>query len=130
MENSPSNGITPHAGWSWGAFMMNASFIIAIKRYQLLWWYLLMLIPFVNWIFFIVFMIYLGSKGHEFAAASSQFGNQSEYDGFMKAVDHAGRIMFYVALAFVVVGILFAIVGLSFAPWGHFPGAMSNYNYQ
>ena len=105
-------------GWSWGAFLFNASFLIGVKRYKMLWWYLLALIPFVNFIFLLAYSIYLGVKGHEIGANGAQFANQSEYDGFMKGVDHAGKIMFFVSLAIgVVVGIIFIALiasGVSF----------------
>ena len=112
--------IVAKEGWSWGAFGTGPAFLIAVKRYKFLWWYLLFLIPFVNFIFMLAFAIYLGVNGRKIAAAGKQFANQSEYDGYMKGVDHAGKVMFFVgvivgAIIFIlfIVVILFAAV---FAP--------------
>jgi hypothetical protein len=117
MEQT-NNGIVPKGGWSWGAFMLNVYFLIGAKRYKFLWWFLLALIPIVNIIFIIIFVIYLGVNGHKIAAGGTQFSNQSEYDGYVKGLDHAGKIMFFVVLALVVIGIIFFIAGISFGPWG------------
>lgn len=108
-----NNGIVPKQGWSWGAFALNAYFLIAVKRYKFLWWFLLAVIPFVNIVFWIVFLIYLGIKGHEIGAGGTQFANQSEYDGYMKGTDHAGKVAFFIGLAAAVLAIIFVIVGIS-----------------
>jgi hypothetical protein len=106
-------GIIPKQGWSWGAFMLNFQFLIAIKKYKMLWWYLLALIPFLNIIFFAVFAIYLGVKGHELGTTGGQFASQAEYDGYMKATDHASKVMFIVFLIAIILGIILAIAGFS-----------------
>ena len=112
MEQTNS-AVVPKQGWSWGALMFNAAFLIGAKRYQLLLWYLLMLIPIVNLIFAIVFAIYLGVKGHMIAAGGTQFANQSEYDGYVKGLDHAGKVVFFATLIFIGLSLVLAIVGFS-----------------
>ncbi len=113
MEQNNGIAIVPKEGWSWGAFIHTAGFLIGVKRYKLLWWYLLALIPIVNVIFFVVIMIYLGVKGHVIAAEGTQFANQSEYDGYVKGLDHAGKVLFFAALIIFVVMIVFMIAGFS-----------------
>jgi hypothetical protein len=109
MDQTISNGIMPKEGWSWGALVFNFYFLIAIKKYKLLWWYLLAFIPLVNIIFFIAFAIYLGMKGHELGVTGGQFANQSEYDGYMKGTDHAGKIVFFVAIICLIIFIILFI---------------------
>ncbi len=94
-------------GWSWGAFLFGAAFLVAIKKYKMLLWYLLYLVPVVNFFFWIVFMIYLGVNGHKLAARSHHFENQHEYHGFMKALDHSGKIMFFAVIVLLVLGTIF-----------------------
>jgi len=110
--------IAPKQGWSWGGFMFNATFLVGVKRYNLLWWFVLAFVPFVNFIFWIAMLIYLGVKGHEIAAGGTQFANQSEYDGYVKAQDHAGKIFFFFFLVLFVIGIVGAIVGFSLLSFG------------
>ena len=107
------NVIVPKQGWSWGAFMFNAGFLVGAKRYKLLWWFLLLMIPLVNFIFIIVFLIYLGNNGHRLAAEGKQFANQSEYDGYVKGLDHAGKVLFFAMLIFLGLMIVLTIVGFS-----------------
>lgn len=103
-------------GWSWGAFMFDIPFLVGIKKYTYLFWYLLALVPFVNVIFFIVFKIYMGAKGRALAAVSPQFENETEFRGFMKAFDHAGKILFTVTVAIIAILLLvlafFGVVGI------------------
>lgn len=110
-----NNGIVPKQGWSWGGFMLNASFLIGAKRYKLLWWWLLALIPIVNIVFWIAMLIYLGINGHKIAAEGTQFANQSEYDGYVKGLDHAGKVVFFVVLVVLVIVIVALLAGFSFA---------------
>lgn len=125
MEQSTS-AITPKQGWSWGGFAFNAAFLIGAKRYKLLWWFLLALIPIVNVVFWIVMVIYLGMNGYKIAAEGTQFANQSEYDGYMKGLDHSGRICFFAFLIIAVLAIIFAItiiaVGVHSSPMVQYGG--------
>jgi predicted PurR-regulated permease PerM len=107
--------IVPKAGWSWGGLMFNVAFLVGAKRYKLLWWYLLGLVPFVNVIFGLVFAIYLGANGHKIAAEGTQFANQSEYDGYTKGLDHAGKVFFFAALIILALVVaLFVTIGIGF----------------
>ncbi len=98
-------------GWSWGAMMFNMAFAIAVREYMYLFVYLLFLVPIVNFIAMPAVMIFFGLKGREIAQKSKVFANKDQYLGFMKAMDHAGLISFYISLAFFVLGIL-AMFGL------------------
>lgn len=100
-------------GWSWGTFLFSAPFLVGIKKYRMLWWYLLALVPFVNVVFWVVFMVYLGVKGHDIAAKSPQFSHQAEYDGFFKVFDHAGKILVVVAVILVIVFIAFGFTAVA-----------------
>lgn len=112
-QNLPNQSIsnTPpqpgsNEGWSWGAFMFDPVFLIAIKKYKMLWWYLLMFVPFVNLIFFIAFKIYLGIKGKAIAS-TGVYLNEGERGGFMKGLDHAGKISFFAWLIITALMMIF-----------------------
>ena len=118
-QSAVTSAVAPDKGWSWGAFMFGIPFLIAIKQYKMLWWFLLSLVPIVNVVFYVVFAIYMGLHGHELAAKSTHFGNEHEYRGFIKAIDHSGRILFFVVLIGLALFALLAIVGvLHFFTWG------------
>lgn len=110
-ETKRRETIVSDEGWSWGAFMFDVPFLIAIKKYKMLWWFLLALIPFVNAAFYIIFKIYMGSHGRALAAQSSHFTNQHEYNGFMKAMDHAGKVLFFIFIAGLCIMLFFMIIG-------------------
>lgn len=97
-------------GWSWGAFMLGPYFLIGVRSYAYLWAYLLVLVPFVGPLLLLGFGIYLGMKGREMAAVSTTFHNKEQYIGFMRGVDHAGKIMFFVALVMVGLGLAFMLL--------------------
>lgn len=111
MDQATGVSITPKQGWSWGGLLFNWSFLIAVKRYKMLWWFILAFVPFVNIIFWIVMAIYMGMNGHKVAAEGTQFANQSEYDGFIKGVDHAGKVGFFVVLVIAIVALCFVMLG-------------------
>ncbi len=116
--------VVASAGWSWGAFLFALPFLVGIKKYKLLWWYLLALIPFVNIVFFIVFMVYLGVRGHDLAAKSPQFSHQTEYDGFFRVFDHAGKVLVVVAVIILLIFAILSVAGIagSFFGFGAFSG--------
>lgn len=117
MEQNTQNAgaVVAKQGWSWGGFAWGPGILLASKRYHYLWWYLLAIIPFVNIVFFIVFAIYLGVNGHKITAGGTQFSNQSEYDGFTKGTDHAGKILFIVGVVLLAIWlIVFVLLGASF----------------
>lgn len=99
-------------GWSWGAFLFTAPFLVGIKKYKMLWWYLLAFVPLVNIAFWIVFMVYLGVKGRDLAAKSPQFHHQAEYDGFFRVFDHAGKILVVVVVILIIVFIALGFAGV------------------
>lgn len=109
-------------GWSWGGFMQWTIFAIGLRKY----WYLLLIligmVPFVGGLISIGVMIYFGIKGREMAAASSVFANKEQYIGFMKGIDHAGKVMFFVSLIFLALVVAIVITFASL-----FSGAMSPY---
>lgn len=101
------------SGWSWGGCMLNWTFVLAIKKYKLLFLMLLLFVPVVNAFVGIGVPIFLGLKGREYARESGMFANKDQYLGFMKAVDHAGKILFYVVLAIFVGGLLLMLTVFS-----------------
>lgn len=101
-------------GWSWGGFMFGPAYIIATKQYAYLLLYLLMLVPLVNIVAWIGISIFLGIKGHDLVAYSVMFENNDERRGFVRAIDHAGWIMFLVALVGLVLALLFAGLFIAF----------------
>jgi uncharacterized membrane protein YdbT with pleckstrin-like domain len=88
-------------------------FIIAIREYAYLFLLLLMLIPFLNFLVFIGFAIYLGINGREMARKSKTFANNEQYLGFMKGLDHAGKIVFYFYAAIFAFAFFAAILMFS-----------------
>lgn len=52
-------------------------------------------------------MIFMGIKGRELARESRTFSNHEQYLGFMKAVDHVGKV---IALFYLVALIIGAII--------------------
>jgi len=98
-------------GWSWGAFMFDIPFLVGIKKYAYLFWYFLALVPIVNIVFIIVFKIWMGVRGRALAAVSPQFENETEFHGFMKALDHAGEVLFVVAIIVLAIVLVLAVFG-------------------
>lgn len=96
-------------GWSWGGFSLNWIFLLAVRKYMYLLVLLLMLVPILNILIMIGFMIFLGIKGRELARESRTFSNHEQYLGFMKGADHAGKVfaIFYILAMvpfFVIIG--------------------------
>lgn len=91
-------------------------FAIGLRKY----WYLLLIlvgmIPLVGGLASIGAMIFFGIKGREMAAASSVFTNRDQYIGFMKGIDHAGKVIFYATLIFIVLMLALVISFASFFP--------------
>lgn len=102
-----------HPGWSWGGFMFNIFFAACLKRYWFLLWFGALLVPIVN--LFVPFvllglMIYFGVKGRELAARSAVFTSKQQYIGFMKGIDHAGKCMFFLSLAGLLVMVVIMMI--------------------
>jgi hypothetical protein len=76
--------------------------------------YLLMLVPFVNMVAWLGIMVFLGLKGRELAATSQTFTSRDQYVGFMKAIDHAGKVIFFAALGVIVIAFTIAAVARTF----------------
>ena len=106
---APSSGYND-SGWSWGGFAFNWVFAIALRKYVYLFGLVLLFIPLVNFVAMLGFAIYFGMKGRELAASSTTFSSDEQRLGFMKGIDHAGKVvvLFYVILA--VIGIAAAIL--------------------
>ncbi len=106
MENST---VSKQGGWSWGGFMFSPVVILGSKRYVYLLLYLLGIIPLVGPLLWIAVMIFMGVKGRALVMASGVFSDE-EARGFMKGIDHAGKIMFWIMIVLVIVGIIFGLV--------------------
>jgi len=104
-------------GWSWGGFCFSLLFAIAIRRYVYLWFLLGMVLPPINFVVVIGLMIYFGMKGRELAAESKIFTSRDQYVGFMKGIDHAGKVLALFYGILIIVGILAStvLVGLESA---------------
>ncbi len=98
------------SGWSWGAFTLGPIFLLGIRRYLLLIPYLLVIIPFAGLFVYLAYSIFMGVSGRSMARESRAFANRDQYVGFMKAIDHAGLIAFFLHLALMV---LFAVLALT-----------------
>jgi len=85
-------------GWSWGAAMFGPLFLIGIRKYVYLLPYILMFIPIVTLLVMLAMFAFLGFKGRELALQSLTFTSKDQYLGYMKANDHAGKVMFFVCL--------------------------------
>lgn len=96
-------------GWSWGSFALNYMFLIAIRKYEYLYVLILFLIPIVNIFAGFGMIIYLGMNGRELARNSRTFSNHEQYLGFMKGIDHAGKIISYVMLPVFALGVIVSV---------------------
>jgi hypothetical protein len=102
------------AGWSWGAAMFNVSFAVAIRKYWYLAVMILFFIPLVNFVAMIGLFVFFGMKGREIARDSVTFSNKDQYLGFMKGMDHAGKIMFlFIMIPAFIIGIFASVVLMS-----------------
>jgi hypothetical protein len=107
------------SGWSWGGFMLHIYFAGCVRRYWYLVWIIAFVIPFLNIPIIIGLMIYFGIKGRVIASSSPVFKNKQQYIGFMKGIDHAGKVMFFLLVVVLggiaVLGVLAStvLVGLS-----------------
>jgi len=113
----PSDVSTPVAtdaykdeGWSWGAFAFNWAFAIAIRKYMYLFLILLMFVPILNIVAFFGVMIFFGVKGREMAKGSVTFSSDEQRLGFMKGMDHAGKIVFFIWVVMFAIGIVASII--------------------
>lgn len=102
ISQPAGDGIVAKQGWSWGGAVFSPYFIVGARRHALLWWYLFAFVPFLNIVFWVAVFFYFGSKGHQVAANGAQFANQSEYDGYVKGLDHAGKIFFWIFIALMI----------------------------
>ena len=109
---------------------MNVSFFSSTTATRLrgeadfVWWFILAFVPIVNFVFWIAMVVYLGMNGNALAAGGTQFANQSEYDGYVKGQDHAGKIFFFFFLALAIIGIAMAILGMSLSLFtAHLPAS-------
>jgi glycopeptide antibiotics resistance protein len=101
-------------GWSWGGFMEAPILLIASRRYVYLLLYVLLFVPFVNVFAWLGISVFFGLKGREIAAESKTFTSREQYVGFMKGIDHAGKMLFYATLIVAVIAIVLALTGVMF----------------
>lgn len=112
-QQNISSGEYKDEGWSWGGFALNWIFLLAVRKYTYLFFLILMFIPIVNFIVFIGMMIFMGLQGREIARVSRTFANHEQYLGFMKGVDHAGKIVAYFYLLILFVTLAFFVLMFS-----------------
>lgn len=109
MTSPTSPAAAVASTWSWGSFMFDPVVMIATERYKWLLVYLLMFIPFINLIALLAVKIYFGLNGQELIMSSTAFANNDEKKGFLKGIDKAGKILFFVGLALIAVSFIFGL---------------------
>ena len=90
---------------------------------------LLVLAPIMIAIGFLSFLavpIYFGIKGRVLASQSRTFANRDQYIGFMKVIDHAGKVAFFITVACIGVALLIMATLLAVPPKSPSP-SMSTY---
>lgn len=106
MENNTySKDIKLRKGWSWGAMMWGWIWGIGNHTY----WPLLGLIPILNCFWWIV----CGIKGHDWAYQSNHFNSVEEFNAVQDSWDTAGKVFFFVLLAFTFIYIGAIYLGIA-----------------
>jgi hypothetical protein len=92
--------------WSWGAFMLNVAWGIGNR----VWISLIAFIPFLGFIMAII----LGIKGRRWAWETGRWASMDQFKASQETWDHAGKILFFIALGFFVLYMLFFATLLRF----------------
>lgn len=108
----------PVTGWNWGAMMYSWIWGLANGTYLPL----LTLIPIFNlfWIFV------CGAKGNEWALESGTWKTTEEFNAVQKSWNKAGKITFYIMLAYIAICIIMGILNVALALIGAVGGAIFN----
>ncbi|MCT4414480.1 hypothetical protein EFO43_01540 [Lactococcus cremoris] len=102
--------------WNWGAFALTMWFGIANRAYLGLL-ILLTLVPWVGWIFGIVWMIVFGFHGEKWALENrdNKYRDEEEFRKVMDGWNRAGFVAFIIGIVLFVIAILILIFILVFA---------------
>lgn len=102
--------------WNWGAFALTMWFGIANRAYLGLL-ILLTLVPWVGWIFGIVWMIVFGFNGEKWALENrdNKYRDEEELRKVMDGWNRAGFVAFIIGIVLFVIAILILIFVLVFA---------------
>lgn len=102
--------------WNWGAFALTMWFGIANRAYLGLL-ILLTLVPWVGWIFGIVWMIVFGFNGEKWALENrdNKYRDEEEFRKVMDGWNRAGFVAFIIGIVLFVFAILILIFVLVFA---------------
>ena len=102
--------------WNWGAFALTMWFGIANRAYLGLL-ILLTLVPWVGWIFGIVWMIVFGFNGEKWALENrdNKYRDEEEFRKVMDGWNRAGFVAFIIGIVLFVIAILILIFVLVFA---------------
>lgn len=102
--------------WNWGAFSFPMWFGIANRAYLGLL-ILIGLIPWIGWIFGIVWMIVFGFNGEKWALENrdNKYRDEEEFRKVMDGWNRAGFVAFIIGIVLVVIAILILIFVLVFA---------------
>ncbi|MCT1192979.1 hypothetical protein EFL98_10670 [Lactococcus lactis] len=102
--------------WNWGAFALTMWFGIANRAYLGLL-ILLTLVPWVGWIFGIVWMIVFGFNGEKWALENrdNKYRDEEEFRKVMEGWNRAGFVAFIIGIVLFVIAILILIFVLVFA---------------
>lgn len=124
-----NTGIKPK--WNWGAFSFTMWFGIANRAYLGLL-ILIGLIPWIGWIFAIVWMIVYGFNGEKWALEnrSNHYRDEEEFRKIMDGWNRAGLIAFIVGIAaLLLVILLFSVIAMVLFNNMHFIEDQFNQNY-
>lgn len=102
--------------WNWGAFSFPMWFGIANRAYLGLL-ILIGLIPWIGWIFGIVWMIVFGFNGEKWALENrdNKYRDEEEFRKVMDGWNRAGFVAFIIGIVLFVIAILILIFVLVFA---------------
>jgi len=119
--------------WNWGAFALTMWFGIANRAYLGLL-ILLTLVPWVGWIFGIVWMIVFGFNGEKWALENrdNKYRDEEEFRKVMDGWNRAGFVAFIIGIVLFVIAILILIFVLVFAfnSYNNFDNSYRNFgNY-
>jgi len=103
--------------WSWAGFIFNWLYLLShnITGYGigfLVAWVVLSFVPFLNFIAYLVIMIFSGIKGHEIVWGSGFYRNADEFVAAHRPLNAMGKIAFIVAIILIILFvILYAVIG-------------------
>lgn len=102
-------GMMPKTGWNWGAFMLSWPFGFGNKTYLPLL-SLLTIIPFIGWIFGIVWWFVCGACASGWAWKNGTYRTVAEFNAAMDSWNRAGLVMFIISLVLWAISAIFIVM--------------------